>query len=137
MVFLPQLSDERKKNVKLAKSLREAKAAGLHNYNACPDLFAVSVYDTKPVHILLLAVDCVEWIVKKQKVWDTTTQQKEIMKYLCLNVIEDYNHHISDELDRHCRPALWQLSAGPMDATEGAVVGVFHLGNWGGRGECV
>ena len=97
----------------------------------------MSVYDTKLVHILLSAADCVEWIVKKQKFWVTATQQKAIMKYLCLNVIEDYNHHISHELDGHCRPASWQLLAEPIDATEGAVVGVFHLGKWGGRGECV
>ena len=41
------------------------------------------------------------------------------------------------EFDRHRRPASWQLSAGPMDAAEEVVVGVFHLGNWGGRGECI
>jgi hypothetical protein len=69
----------------------------------------VSVYDTKPVHILLTAVDCVEWIVKTRKVWDTASQQRAIMKYLCLNVIEDYNHHmnstnIADQLRGSYRP---------------------------------
>jgi hypothetical protein len=80
------------------------KAAQLHNSDACPDLFAVVVYDTKPVHIFSTAADCVEWIVKKQKVWDTAAQQRAIMNYLCLNVIEDYNHHMNstDIADQLC-----------------------------------
>ena len=31
------------------------------------------------------------------------------------------------EFDRHRRPASWQLSAGPMDAAEEMVVGLFYL----------
>jgi hypothetical protein len=51
------------KNAKLAESLRgPTKAARLHNSDECPDLFAVSVYDTKPVHILSTAAECVEWL---------------------------------------------------------------------------
>jgi hypothetical protein len=38
------------------------------------------VYDTKPVLILSMAADCVEWIVKTRKVWDTAAQQRAIMK---------------------------------------------------------
>ena len=67
----PSIIQREEKNVKLAESLRgTTKAARLHNYNACPDLFTVSVYDTKPVHILSMAADCVEWIVKTWKVWN-------------------------------------------------------------------
>ena len=68
----PSIIQREEKNVKLAESLQgTTKAARLHNSDACPDLFMVSVYDTKPVHILSMAADCVEWIVKKRKVWDT------------------------------------------------------------------
>ncbi len=68
----PSIIQREEKNVKLAESLRgTTKAARLHNYDACPDLFAVSVYDTKLVHILSTAADCIEWIVKTWKVWDT------------------------------------------------------------------
>ena len=109
----PSIIQREEKNVKLAESLRgTTKAARLHNSDACPDLFAVSVYDTKPVHILSTAADCVEWIVKKRKVWDTAAQQRAIMKYLRLNVIEDYNHHmnstdIADQLRGSYRPDRW------------------------------
>jgi hypothetical protein len=57
-------------------------AAKLHNSDACPDLFAVSVYDTKPVHILSTAAESVEWIVKERKVWCDRVQKKAMMKYL-------------------------------------------------------
>ena len=41
----------------------------VHDLDACPDLFAVSVCDAKPVHILLsTAAECVEWIVKERQV---------------------------------------------------------------------
>jgi hypothetical protein len=84
----PSVFQREEKNVKLAESLRGmTKAARLHNYDACPDLFAVSVYDTKPVHILSTAADCVEWILKTRKVWDTTAQQRAIMKYSKTTII--------------------------------------------------
>ena len=77
----PSIIQREEKNVRLAESLRgTTKAARLHNYDVCLDLFAVSVYDTKPVHILSRAADCVEWIAKTRKVLDTAAQQRAIMK---------------------------------------------------------
>ncbi len=80
----------------------------LHNSNDCPQLFAFGVH-TKPVHILSTGVDCVEWILKERKVWSDSKQMKTMMKYLCLNVIEDYNNHmnstdIADQLQGNYRP---------------------------------
>ncbi len=111
------------------------KAARLHNLDACPDLFPVLMCDTKPVHILLTAAYCIEWIVKKRKVWDTAAQQRAIMKYLCLNVIEDYNHHmnatdIANQLRGSYQPDQWIRQRKWWWE-------FFHLRNWGGRGECV
>jgi hypothetical protein len=109
----PSIIQQEENNLKLAESLRgTTKVARLHNYEVCPDLFAVSVYDTKPVHILSRAADCVEWIAKTWKVWDTAAQQRAIIKYLRLNVIEDYNHHmnltnIADQLRGSYRPDRW------------------------------
>jgi hypothetical protein len=87
-------------------------AAKLHNSNACPDLFAVLVYNTKPVHILLTAAECVEWIVKERKVWSESAKSKAMMKYLWLNVIDDYNNRmnatdIADQLRGNYRPNHW------------------------------
>jgi len=109
----PSIIQREEKNVRLLESLRgTTKAARLHNYDVCPDLFVVSVYNTKPVHILSTAADCIGWIVKTWKVWDTTAQQRAIMKYLRLNVIEDYYHHmnstdIADQLRGSYRPDRW------------------------------
>jgi hypothetical protein len=41
------------------------KAARMKNCWNCPDLLAASVYDTRPVHFLSTASDCVEWNVKE------------------------------------------------------------------------
>jgi hypothetical protein len=84
----------------------------LHNLDACPDLFAVSVYDTKPVHILSTAADCVEWIVKEKKVWSDGLQKKALMKYLWLTVISNYNNNmnltdIAYQLRGSYRPDRW------------------------------
>jgi hypothetical protein len=109
----PSIIQSEEKNVKLAESLRgTTRAARLHNSDQCLDLFAVSVYDTKPVHILSTVAECVEWIVKERKVWDTTIQRKAMMKYLHLNVIEDYNRHmnstdIADQLHGSYQPDRW------------------------------
>ena len=89
-----------------------------------PNLFAVSVYDTKPVHILSTAAKFVEWLVKEKEVWSDRIKKKAMMKYLRLN-------------DGHRRPTPWQLSAGPVDETTKMVVGVLHFVNWCCRCKCL
>jgi hypothetical protein len=79
----PSIIQKEEKNKDRAEKLRgTTMAAKLHNSDACPDLFAVSVYDTKPVHILSTAAESVEWIVKERKVWCDRVQKKAMMKYL-------------------------------------------------------
>ena len=57
----PLIIQKEEKNVGRAEKLRgTTKAAMLHNSKDCPELFAVSLYDTKPVHILSTSADCVE-----------------------------------------------------------------------------
>ncbi len=57
----PSIIQKEEKNKDRAEKLRGMTlAAKLHDSDACPDLFAVSVYDTKPVHILLTAAECVK-----------------------------------------------------------------------------
>ena len=66
----PSIIQKEEKNKDRAEKLRGTTlATKLHDSDACPDLFAISVYDTKPVHILLTAAKCVEWIVKEKEVW--------------------------------------------------------------------
>ena len=79
------------KNVKRAESLRgTTKAARMQNNPACPDILAVSVYDTKPVHMLSTVAESVVWTKKTRKVW--AGKAKTEMAHLRLNVIDDYNY---------------------------------------------
>ncbi len=72
-----------KKNVLRAEHLcGTTMAARLLHHDACPDLLAMSVYNTKPVHILSSAAECGEWIVKEREVWSGIIQKNAMMKYL-------------------------------------------------------
>jgi len=101
------------KNKDRAEKLRgTTMAARLWHSAACPDLLAVSTYDTKPVHILSMTAESVKWDVKERKVWSTAIQKKAIVKYLRLNVVEEYNNHmnstdIADQLRGNYRPDRW------------------------------
>ena len=44
-------------------------AAHLTNSTKCPDLLAVSIYDTKHMHLLPPMAKEVGWIVKQQGAW--------------------------------------------------------------------
>jgi hypothetical protein len=101
------------KNKDRAEKLRgTTMAARLSHSTECPDLLAVSTYDTKPVHILSMTAESVEWDVKERKVWSAAIQKKAMLKYLRLNVIEEYNNHmnstdIADQLRGNYRPDRW------------------------------
>jgi hypothetical protein len=80
------------KNLRAAQAKRgTTKAAHLTDSTKCPDLLAVSLYDTKRVHLLSTTAKEVRWIMKQREVWSAEVQKKEMMKYLCLNIIEEYN----------------------------------------------
>ena len=50
----------------MAKLMRgTTKAARLTGLAKCPDLLAVLLYDTKPVHLLLTMAQEVRWMVKQ------------------------------------------------------------------------
>jgi hypothetical protein len=101
------------KNKDLAEKLRGTTKAAKLAYNpGCPDVLAVSTYDTKPVHILSTAAESVKWIVKQKKVWSATEKKKSLIKFLRLNVIEDYNMNmngtdIANQLRGVYRPDHW------------------------------
>jgi hypothetical protein len=79
----PSIIQNEEKNISGAEQLcGTMMAPRLINYDACPNLLAASVYDTKPVRILSSAADCVKWIVKKREVWSDRIQKKAMMKYL-------------------------------------------------------
>ena len=69
----------------------------------CPNLCAVSVYDTKPVHFMTMANDRIKWINKKRKVYNKDLGKQVDIDFLRLNITDDYNYgmgqvDISDQL---------------------------------------
>ena len=58
----------------------------------CPSLIAVSVYDTKPVHFLSMSAENIKWVEKKREVYDRSIGRMTTMKFLRLNVNDEYNY---------------------------------------------
>ena len=73
---------------------------------------AVSVYDTKPVHLLSGVSESVCWLEKKRKVWSTAHKDNRLIGFLRLNMIDDYNMNmnstdIADQLRNVYRMDYW------------------------------
>lgn len=88
------------------------KAAVLQGDPECPSLLATSIYDTKPVHFLSMSAKIIKWVVKERMVFNVDTQEMEGMKFLCLNVNDDYNNgmgdvDVSDQLRNYYRLDHW------------------------------
>ena len=88
------------------------KAAQLMGDPDMPDLVAVSVYDTKPVHFFSARCDKVQWIEKTRKVFDKAVSKTKKMKFLRLNIVDEYNHgmghvDIADQLRNVYRMDHW------------------------------
>jgi hypothetical protein len=70
----------------------------------CPNLVAVSVYDTKPVHFITMVSECIEWVTKSRKVWNAALQALVSMEFLRLNVNDNYNGEMNDvDISDHLR----------------------------------
>jgi hypothetical protein len=80
------------------------KAAVLEGDPDCPNLVAVSVYDTKPVHFITMVSECIEWVTKSRKVWNAALQAMVSMEFLRLNVNDNYNGEMNDvDISDHLR----------------------------------
>ena len=78
------------------------KAGVLEGDLDVPNLVAVSYYDQKPVHFLSTICESIHWIQCQKQVYCSETQQLEMLKFLRLNVNNDYNHHMGgvDNVDQ-------------------------------------
>lgn len=106
------LQAEEKNKAKAEAARGTTKAARLVNCPECPDLLAVSCYDTKPVNMLSTASETVEWVHKKRKIWSAIHQEVRLVGFLRLNFIDDYNNgmnfvDMSDQLRNQYRPDHW------------------------------
>ena len=111
--FPLSVKQDEEKNVKRADALKgTTKAAVLKNSQDTPHLLAVSVYDTKPVHLMSTVSESVQWAVKTKRVWSKDESAMTLMNFLRLNLIDDYNSNmnstdIADQLRNTYRPDHW------------------------------
>lgn len=61
-----------------------------------PDLVASSVYTSVPVHYLSMACEELKWIVCEKPVYNVDTGKKELLNFLLMSYINDYNHGMGD-----------------------------------------
>ena len=78
----------------------------------CPDLVAVSVYDTKPVHFMSMTCEEIKWITKVRSIYDKVKNKMVKVPFLCLNINDDYNFgmggvDIADQLRGYYRFDKW------------------------------
>ncbi len=105
----PSVRQLEEKNAKEAQKLRgRTAAARLVNLSDSPDLFAISVYDTKPVHMLSTVEESMYWDLKKRKVWSAVHREIREIGLLCLNFIDNYNNNmISTDIADQLRGSYW------------------------------
>ena len=81
----------------LAYNIRgTVKAAVIEGVPLFPFSFAVSVYDTKPVHFMLMTCMYIFCIRKTRMVFDWETGSIHPMNFLCLNVNNEYDNKMND-----------------------------------------
>ena len=80
------------------------KAAVLQGDPDVPDLVTVSYCDQKPVHFLSNICETIKWVQCEKPVICVETEQVENMKFLRLNINDDYNHDLGgcDIADQLC-----------------------------------
>ena len=88
------------------------KAAVLEGDPGCPGLTATSIYDTKPVHYLSMVSEKLKWIVKERLVYNVDTGKSEILRFLRMCNIDEYNRtmgnvDIADQLRGSYRFDHW------------------------------
>ena len=75
-------------------------------------IVAVSVYDTKPVHFLLMCCNAIKWVQKIWQVYKPKTEMVRDAHFLRLNVNDSYNHttdlvDLSDKIQNVHRVDHW------------------------------
>ena len=110
----PKICCARRKNKsnRCACSSGTVKGAVLEVDSEIPDLVAMSYYDQKPVHFLSTICESIKWIQCEKPVYCVEPDQVETLKFLHLNINNDYNHDmggvdIADQLGNYYRFDHW------------------------------
>jgi Transposase IS4 len=90
------IQEEVKNKKDITKVRGTIKAAVLKGDRDCPDLIALSMYDSKPVNFLSMVAEEIKWIECKKKVYCKDTGKNETMKFLRLSINNDYNYNMND-----------------------------------------
>ena len=85
------LQEEVQNKVEQDKVRETVLAAELIGDSSCPRLLVVSVYDTKPVHFLTIAVERIFWREKIRAVYDKYSGAMKDITFHRLNINDDYN----------------------------------------------
>jgi len=88
------------------------KAAVLVGDKKCPEMIAMSIYDSKPVHFISMIAESIEWKEKIREVWNKVARQMQPIKFLRVNVNDDYNNKmnavdVADQLRNQYRMDHW------------------------------
>ena len=73
--------------LKVAELVGDAKA---------PGIISMSLYDTKPVYLMIVSCEEIKWIKKDCKLFDKTQQKMVSAPFHRVNIIDDYNHFIGN-----------------------------------------
>ena len=106
------IQEEKKNPSEIRAVCGTVKAAVLDGDTALPDLVAVSYYDQKPVHFLSTICESIKWIECTKKIYCVESEQMEILKFLRLNINDDYNNDmggvdIANQLRNYYRFDHW------------------------------
>ena len=80
------------------------KATVLTGDPKCKYLVVVSLYDTKPVYLLSIIWENIQWIKKERKLWNNEKGKKVDAPFYRLNLIDEYNMGMRnvDQADQLC-----------------------------------
>ena len=88
-----QIKQAVKMNAKKAEALKgTTTAARLINSTDSPDLLAICVYDNKPVHLLSMVAESVEWMAKQRKVYHWESSSEEPIQFVVKFTFLLFNH---------------------------------------------
>ena len=79
-----------------ARARGTLKVAHLKGDSKIDGLVALSYYDSKPFYMMSNAIDCIEWLKKRRKVWRKNQQRMALIEYYRLNVIDEYNYNMNN-----------------------------------------
>jgi len=101
-----------KKKSELTTTRGLVKAAVLKGGDNCPDLVSISIMDNKPVHFITMVAESLQWIEKTRQVWNKTAGRNEDIKFLRMNINNDYNCKmnpvdVADQLRNHYQMDHW------------------------------